>query len=121
MVDGARIGHVLDPRTGRPAPDFGSISVWTRDATAADCLSTGLYVLGPERALELARELSAAGEAVEVVVLERAAEALRARATPGLAGRLRALEPSLAVDFSPPTRPRAARQPSDEPTHKEER
>ena len=51
VVDGRRIGHLLDPRTGRPAPDFGSLTVWAPTALEADCLATGLYVLGPEAAL----------------------------------------------------------------------
>ena len=46
-----RPGHLLDPRTGEPAADFGSLTVWTADPLRADCLSTGLFVLGPERAL----------------------------------------------------------------------
>lgn len=45
-----RPGHILDPTTGRPARDFGQLSVWTVSALRADCLSTGLYVMGPKRA-----------------------------------------------------------------------
>lgn len=45
-----RPGHILDPTTGRPARDFGQLSVWTDSALRADCLSTGLYVMGPKRA-----------------------------------------------------------------------
>ncbi|HYO15826.1 MAG TPA: FAD:protein FMN transferase, partial [Thermoanaerobaculia bacterium] len=48
-VAGRRLGHILDPRTGEPAPDFGSLTVWAEDPLRADCLSTGLFVLGPER------------------------------------------------------------------------
>ncbi len=45
-----RPGHLLDPRSGRPAPDFGNLTVLAPTATRADCLSTALYVLGPEAA-----------------------------------------------------------------------
>ena len=75
------IGHLLDPRTGRPAPDFGSLTVWARDAETADCLSTGLYVLGPDAALEWAR----GRDDVEVLVLEVQDDLLIARATDGWA------------------------------------
>jgi thiamine biosynthesis lipoprotein len=47
---GQRYGHVLDPRTGRPAQGVLSVVVVADDAAAADALSTALYVLGPEKA-----------------------------------------------------------------------
>jgi thiamine biosynthesis lipoprotein len=50
-VDGTRVGHVLDPRTGRPAPFSGSVSVWHERGLAADVLSTALYVMGPEEGI----------------------------------------------------------------------
>jgi thiamine biosynthesis lipoprotein len=50
LVDGVRVGHLLDPRSGRPAPDFGSVTVLASDPVAADCLATALYAMGPERA-----------------------------------------------------------------------
>ena len=50
VIDGERHGHILDPRSGRPARDFGSLTVWASDAFTADCLATGLYVLGPDEA-----------------------------------------------------------------------
>ncbi|HMB52424.1 MAG TPA: FAD:protein FMN transferase, partial [Thermoanaerobaculia bacterium] len=31
VVDGRRLGHLLDPRSGRPAADFGSLTVWAAD------------------------------------------------------------------------------------------
>jgi thiamine biosynthesis lipoprotein len=96
-VNGRRLGHVLDPRTGAPARDFGSLTVWTADPLRADCLSTGLYVMGPERALRWA----AAHPGVEVLVLEPRRERLRARASPGLGKRLKTLDPQ--VDIEPPS------------------
>lgn len=44
--------HILDPGTGLPARDFGQLAVWTRSALRSDCLSTGLYVMGPRRAFQ---------------------------------------------------------------------
>jgi thiamine biosynthesis lipoprotein len=91
-----RPNHLLDPRTGQPATDFGSLTVWAPDALAADCLSTGLYVLGPDRALELAMEWPE----VEVLVLETGPGGLTARWTPGLAERVQALAPGLRLASS---------------------
>ena len=66
IVDGERLGHLIDPRTGRPAPDFGSLTVHAQSALCADALATGLFVLGPDAALEFARR----EPGVSVLVLE---------------------------------------------------
>ncbi len=94
-VGGRRVGHLLDPRRGEPAPDFGSLTVWTADPLRADCLSTGLYVLGPEAAAAWA---SARG-GVEAVALVVGSGALRAVASPGLAGRLRPLAEEVTIEI----------------------
>jgi thiamine biosynthesis lipoprotein len=46
-VDGRRCGHVLDPRTGRPAEGVRSASVVAAEAAVADALSTAFLVGGP--------------------------------------------------------------------------
>ena len=47
VVDGARYGHVLDPRTGRTAEGLLSASVVAGSAADADALSTAFLVGGP--------------------------------------------------------------------------
>ena len=42
LEDGLRIGHILDPRSGRPVVRRASVTVWHPDALAADALSTAL-------------------------------------------------------------------------------
>lgn len=49
MVDGKRIGHHLNPKTGYPVDSFGSVAVWRPSALEADILSTALYVMGPDK------------------------------------------------------------------------
>jgi FAD:protein FMN transferase len=44
---GRRLGHILDPRSGRPAEGVISATVLTPSAADADALATALYVLGP--------------------------------------------------------------------------
>jgi thiamine biosynthesis lipoprotein len=93
---GARYGHLLDPRTGAPARDFGSLTVWAPTALAADCLSK-LYVLGPDAALAWAR----AYPGVEVLALRTDGARLRALASPGLRGRLKPLIAEVEIEFGP--------------------
>src|SRR5262249_28720038 len=50
-AQGRRIGHLLDPQTGEPAPDFGSATAIAPSGLVADILSTAFFVLGPERGL----------------------------------------------------------------------
>ena len=61
-----RPGHLLDPRSGRPAPDWGSVTVVRADALEADVLSTALYVMGPEEGLAWARTHGVAALFLEV-------------------------------------------------------
>ena len=50
-VAGHRVGHILDPRTGRPAAFKGSVTVQHPSSLVPDILSTALYVMGPEEGL----------------------------------------------------------------------
>jgi thiamine biosynthesis lipoprotein len=49
---GRRYGHILDPRTGKPAEGVLSSSVIAPSAATADALATAFYVMGPDKALE---------------------------------------------------------------------
>lgn len=54
---GVRYHHILDPRTGWPARRSASVTVVAPSAATADALATGMFVLGPRRALALAGRL----------------------------------------------------------------
>lgn len=47
-------GHIVDPRTGRPAAFTGSVTVFAETGVRADALSTALFVLGPDAGVEFA-------------------------------------------------------------------
>ncbi|MBM3992186.1 MAG: FAD:protein FMN transferase, partial [Planctomycetes bacterium] len=95
VVDGARIGHILDPRTGRPALDFGSITAHCASAARADAYSTAAFVLGPARALAW----DASRDDVALVALCVEGGRLIARAAPELRGALRPLVDDLSIEF----------------------
>ncbi len=79
VVNGRLLGHVLDPRSGRPITSSGSATVITPDATSADALSTALLVLGQREGLRLAGR-----EQVHAVFLDVDGPGeLRVLATPG--------------------------------------
>jgi FAD:protein FMN transferase len=88
-VEGRRIGHLLDPRTGRPAPDFGSATAVAPSGLAADVLSTAFFVLGPEKGLELSQSLRRRGFPNEALFLVVSDGGWKAVASPGLRSRLK--------------------------------
>jgi thiamine biosynthesis lipoprotein len=55
-ADGKTYGHIIDPRTGRPAEGLISVTVVARTAMEADAWDTPLFVLGAEAAMRKAKE-----------------------------------------------------------------
>lgn len=54
---GGRFGHILDPRSGRPAPGPRQVSVRAGTASRADALSTAFLLMPPSAAAGLAGQL----------------------------------------------------------------
>jgi thiamine biosynthesis lipoprotein len=82
-VSHRRIGHLLDPRTGEPAADFGSVTVLAPSALVADVLSTAFFVLGPTEGLAISARLRTQGTPHEVLFLVEHGDGLEAVASPG--------------------------------------
>jgi thiamine biosynthesis lipoprotein len=57
MRDGRRYHHILDPRTGEPARGCRSVTIVAKNATLADALSTGVFVMGPADGMALIERL----------------------------------------------------------------
>jgi len=51
--NGKRMGHIIDPRTGKPVERMQSVSVIAATGLESDLLSTTLFVLGPEKGKKL--------------------------------------------------------------------
>jgi thiamine biosynthesis lipoprotein len=98
VVDGVRYGHVLDPRSGRPAADWGTVTVVADDPVTADCLSTALFVMGPEQSIEWLR----GWPEIDAIFVDRTGEKTEMTATAGLEGRLEVFGQELV--FVPPTK-----------------
>jgi len=81
MVDGKRYHHIIDPATGYPAEGTVSVTVLAHSATVADAMATGLFVLGPDRGMELVE----ADPKLEAIFVDRQ---LRARVSSGLRERV---------------------------------
>lgn len=84
MKNGIRYHHILDPRTGYPASRSISVTVWTSTAMDADILATAIFVLGPEKGIELAERL----ENVEALVFYENDDTVRAVASSGIESKL---------------------------------
>ncbi len=57
IKDGVRYHHILDPRTLQPARLCQSVTIIAPDATMADALATGVFVMGPVKGLALVERL----------------------------------------------------------------
>jgi thiamine biosynthesis lipoprotein len=56
-VDGKRYHHIIHPQTPMPAEGFLSVSVVCADSGLADCLSTALFCMSPEKGRALVESM----------------------------------------------------------------
>ena len=86
IKDGRRYHHILDPDHGEPATGCRSVTIVSDRAVLADGLSTGVFVLGPEKGMALIERLPD----VEGVIVTAENEVL---VSSGLKDQLRILSP----------------------------
>ena len=86
MHDGIRYHHILDPVTGEPARLSRSVTIVAASPIVADGLSTGVFILGPEKGMALIERLPD----VEGVIVSAKNEVL---VSSGLKGKLTILHP----------------------------
>lgn len=97
-VGGRRFGHLLDPRTGAPAPFQGSVTIQAPRGALADCLSTALAVMGPNDGLAWLRARDGDGP-VEAVYLSATGGEVEVRASCGLRGRIAPARSGVRISF----------------------
>jgi thiamine biosynthesis lipoprotein len=84
VAGGVEYGHILDPRSGRPARSAArSVTVWSPAAARGDALSTALFVLDGEGRARFLERLRGRGERVSALIIEE---------VPGSEGLLAVLE-----------------------------
>jgi FAD:protein FMN transferase len=86
MHDGIRYHHILDPVTGEPARLSRSVTIVAASPVVADGLSTGVFILGPEKGMALIERLPD----VEGVIVSAKNEVV---ISSGLKGKLTILHP----------------------------
>lgn len=57
-IDGKSYHHILDPHNGFPAAEVISVTIVAEECITADALSTAVFVLGPQKGMELVESLS---------------------------------------------------------------
>jgi FAD:protein FMN transferase len=64
VKDGRRYHHIIDPRTGFPATASRSVTIWAGDAFTADAIDDAVFILGPEKGLQLVESLDDVGAVI---------------------------------------------------------
>jgi len=67
-----RYHHILDPQTLQPAHGCQSVTVVAREGVMADGLDTGIFVMGPQRGMELVEKLAG----VEAIIVDQGGKVL---------------------------------------------
>jgi thiamine biosynthesis lipoprotein ApbE len=98
-IDGVRYAHIMDPRTGCPVQGMAGVTVVAPTAAEADVLSTTLFILGPEKGMDLLAQTGSRAEAL--FVPDR--QPLEIQVTPGMAALFDPL-PGMSVRVLRPPR-----------------
>ena len=80
-IEGKRYSHIIDPRTGNPVKGIVSVTIVTDNATRADALSTGVFVLGLKEGMALIEKLP---DVEGIIVYENADSKLSTKTSSGM-------------------------------------
>jgi len=80
ILDGKKYHHIIDPKTGYPAPSCRSVSVIAKNGVFTDSFATGIFVLGPEKGSKVLEKMGFDG----VIIDNRG----KIYVTPGIRGKI---------------------------------
>lgn len=91
IEDGILYHHIIDPITGKPARSgVISASIITQNSFDADALSTSVFILGPEKGMELVEKLPH----IEAIIIT---DDLKVIISSGLIGKVKILDPDFKL------------------------
>ncbi|WP_394824544.1 FAD:protein FMN transferase [Pendulispora albinea] len=64
LIGKKRYHHIIDPRTGQPATQSRSVTIWAKTAFLADAIDDAVFILGPEKGLKLVESLDGVGAVI---------------------------------------------------------
>ncbi len=64
ILNEKRYHHIIDPRTGYPAMESRSVTIWAKDAHTADAIDDAVFILGPEKGLKLVESIDDCGAVI---------------------------------------------------------
>lgn len=81
IIEGRKFSHIVNPKTGMTVEDIPmSVTILADDCVTADAVATAVFVLGPERGMELIEKL----DTVEGVIVSKTSEGLTTETSKGL-------------------------------------
>jgi thiamine biosynthesis lipoprotein len=60
-IDNLRYPHIINPKTGYPAMNFASVTIFSQSAAFADAIATSVAIMGPEQGLKFLDSLGIKG------------------------------------------------------------
>ena len=64
VKEGKRYHHIIDPRTGYPATESRSVTIWAKDALTADAIDDAVFILGPVKGMKLVEAIDDCGAVI---------------------------------------------------------
>jgi len=86
ILNGRRFHHLISPKTGYPAEECQSASIVTTEGALADAFATGIFILGPEKGLNVLKEIGLEGIIIDMKGI--------LHTTPGIRGRIELKNPA---------------------------